>query len=82
MLLVDKQQLDKLLEAYKDLPAGVDYQKAMAGYVAATQNYNDMVIKIANLWTAKLQMEKDRIALTAQKNATQVRHAAMGRVSP
>ncbi len=30
--------------------AGVNYQRAMAAYVAAAQNYNDMVMKISSDW--------------------------------
>jgi hypothetical protein len=65
-LLMDKEKLDALLEQYMSLPAGVLYQRSMAAYVAASQNYNDLVLKISYMWTSLTQSQKDRAAMSAQ----------------
>lgn len=33
----------------------------MAGYTAATQNYNDMVMKISNDWATFVQLQARRL---------------------
>lgn len=69
---VNADQLKKLMDAYKDLPAGTAYQAAMSGYQAAALNYNNMQVKIAQLWSGIMQSQKDRASLQAQIDAVQV----------
>jgi len=59
-------------EQYMNLPAGGKYQRAMAAFVAAAQNYNDLVLKINYLWTTLWQSQKDRAAISQQIAAVKV----------
>lgn len=72
-MTVNADKLKKLLQAYLDLPAGAQYQTAMAGFQAAAQNYNAMQMKINYLWAGIQQSMKDRAALQAQIDAVEVR---------
>ena len=63
---VQKQQLEKLLQAYADLPAGAEYQAAMAAFQAAATAYNDIDRKIDALWAEKMQLISDIKALEQQ----------------
>ena len=57
------------------MPAGAPYQAAMAAYQAAAQNYNNMQVKINQLWSGIVQSQKDRASLQAQIDAVQVGRA-------
>ena len=47
----------------------------MAAYQAAAQNYNNMQVKINQLWSGIVQSQKDRASLQAQIDAVQVGRA-------
>jgi hypothetical protein len=81
-MAMDKKELDRLLDRYKDLPAGFEYQKAMAAYQAAARAYNDISRKIDTLWTEVLQIGSDRVATQKQLEETKVRLQLCGPFGP
>ena len=81
-MAVEKTYMDSLLDKYRDLPAGLPYQRAMAAYQAAARGYNDITRKVDTLWTEKLQIASDYEATKQQLNETQVRLAFVVPVVP